>query len=227
MKKNGHMQNCDLGIEMMAYMYDEMAPAERMNFETHIADCSICTDEFAVISNSRFSVYEWKRDEFDPIATPRFVIPAEASTEPVTVGWLAGLRGLLTGWPAAVAFAAVATVFIGAGLFAFTDIGGPREVATTSMPPVMNEIPVVKTEPMTPDTTITANPSITIQTAKATYKPQRAIQAKVEKKSSGTMDNGSTRAVNTPLPKKPNLSNFDDDDDQTLRLADLFDDGGV
>lgn len=231
MSKNGHDHNCDLGIEMMAYIYDELGQAERSRLETHIWDCAGCTDEFAEISHSRFSVYEWKRTEFDAIATPVFQIPVEGQVNQLPVdGWFTELRGLFSGWPVAVAFASVATVFIGVGLFALTNTGG-NELGALSVPAIVTGSPTILTDPVpamvdqkqaAPEKRASGTPHLDKVSPRS-----RTSQAKIVTKPQRAADTGSTRAVNEPVVKKPNLSNFEDVDDKTLRLSDLFDDGGV
>jgi anti-sigma factor RsiW len=233
MDMDSKAENCDLGGEMLAYMYDEVSETDRTRFETHLIDCSFCTDEFAAVSNSRFAVYEWKREEFDPIATPQFVITMEPSLSEAS-GWAAGFRGLFAGWPAAIAFAGAALAFVGVGLFAIEDTRGTGEVAaTTSVPAVISKAndapmnaPLAMTEPL--PTQSKKAESVRIQNVSAPATVQTRMRAKVHTTILRGTENTATRAMNVPLNKKPVLSNLGDEDvDRTLRLTDLFDDGGV
>src|SRR5688572_12265007 len=82
--------SCSLGGNMLAYLYDELSSDGRECFESHLADCSLCIDEFAELSEARYSVYEWKNVEFAPLKTPRFVVPVERT--PAVVSWVDSVR---------------------------------------------------------------------------------------------------------------------------------------
>ncbi len=228
MNNDRHIEKCDLGIEMMAYVYGEMAEADKARIDEHLLECGACTDDFAENSMSRFSVYEWKREEFDAIATPSFVVPYEPVPETASEGWLSGLRGLLAGWPATVAFASVAIVAVGAGLFGLNYLGGKEEVAIVPTVDVKPDAPVITVSapagPVEPEKSIA---SVTKATAKDPVRPPRVVEAKSVIKKADRINDGATRAGVIQENKKPRLSNPDDDDDDTLRLADLFDEGGV
>ena len=88
---------CEFSSEIVEYIYGELAPANRERFETHLADCTACIDEFAAVSNSRYSVYEWRKIEFEPLETPVFEIPfAERPWELVSSrpGWIEALASI-------------------------------------------------------------------------------------------------------------------------------------
>lgn len=225
MNNDRHIENCDLDIEMMAYIYGELAEAEKAPIDSHLATCGSCTDAFAEMSMSRFSVYEWKREEFDPVATPNFVIPYEPVVE--SAGWFLGLRGLFAGWPSAVAFASIAVVFIGTGLFALNYLGGNDQVAFVTAVETKREAPGINlVQPV--ESLPTGKPVSPITaTLKNKAREPRVVEAKAVVKKTDKINDGSTRAVVIPENKKPRLSNLDDDDDDTLRLADLFEEGGV
>jgi len=91
MSNNGNKQSCTHFAEIVSYIYDELTVDQRVGFESHLSDCEICRDEFAGISNARFAVYEWQREEFAPLASPTILIPYEAAT--VGRGIVATIRG--------------------------------------------------------------------------------------------------------------------------------------
>src|SRR5881275_1304390 len=74
MLKNGKNE-CPLNHEIVSYIYGELGGGIELEFETNLADCIACTDEFAAVSNARFSVYEWQKEEFAHLPTPAIVIP--------------------------------------------------------------------------------------------------------------------------------------------------------
>src|SRR5690606_20032761 len=66
-----------------------MDPAGRPSFEDHLADCDPCSAEMAEISFARLDVYEWHRDEFLEMPTPRIEIPYAAVTQ---ASWLETIK---------------------------------------------------------------------------------------------------------------------------------------
>lgn len=238
MKTNGKATNCEFAEEIVSYLYDELAVSERSKFETHLAGCSICTDEFAGLSNARFSVFEWQREEFAPLATPRFEIPHKASSvkaiEPANEGWLAGLRATLFGWPG-LAGAAAVLITVGAAFFAINYRG---HTTTADVRPIVAETPIAnlpapqKTEEKTVASNIPAPTAIeTNSDVKREARPVRA--ANVERKprqmrnlTAETVPPAAVREIK-PTQKAPVLSALEEEDDGSLRLSDLFEEGGV
>src|SRR5262245_44488910 len=101
--------NCKYANGIVPYMYGELATSAATEFELHLPECEACTDEFAALSAARYEVYDWKKLDFDPLATPAIEIPFG---EVVTVSWIEKLRAAFAGsWamPAA-AFAGVAII---------------------------------------------------------------------------------------------------------------------
>src|SRR4051794_13141264 len=103
-------KDCGFADEMLSYMYDELASAERERFEEHLPDCVACTDEFAVIAHARFSVYEWQKLEFADMPTPHIVIPY-ALAKKERIGMFDGIAASVKAWR--WAFAASLMVIIG------------------------------------------------------------------------------------------------------------------
>ncbi len=121
MLTNGEEKSlCDRRDELVSYLYAEMPEDQRTRLEAHLLDCTACTDEFAGLSEARFSVFEWQKEEFAPLATPEFTIPYEKAAvaavpeKSAAAGF--GLRSLITfGWPA---FAMASLALVAAGSIA-------------------------------------------------------------------------------------------------------------
>ena len=236
MLNNGNKINCGFASDMVAYLYDEPNVVERAVFETHLADCRMCTDEFAAISNARFSVFEWRREEFAHLSTPEIVIPYTrkeiAVEENAQVGFLAGLRGLfgISGWPVVVA--ASLLVCLGVGFIAMNYLSGDQQIAANvNVERVHNQNVNILDSAIDIDVPLSQiardNPaagkninSTGVHTVKAVgnHRPNRQLTAETQK----AVDNVPQR--NTQNRKAPVLSNFDDNDDKSLRLSDLFED---
>ena len=250
MLNNGHKkQTCGFADEIVAYIYDEIDRAERTKFESHLAGCAVCTDEFAGLSNARFSVFEWRREEFAHLATPEIDIPypakqSSAATD-VRAGFLDGVRELLTlaGWSSVVAVAVALVVCIGLGFVAMNYLGGSQQIANdlnkqivppvetqnTQIATVSPEIASKKEINPTATTTNTADKTTTnreIRPVRASVANQRPGFGKNLTASNQTPGNTAVNGRVQPKRKAPALTEYADDGDKSLRLADLFDEVG-
>jgi hypothetical protein len=226
---------CTFGGEILAYLYDELASEGRERFETHLEGCSLCIDEFAEISEARYSVYEWKTVEFSPLSTPRFVIPA--GNAPASASWLDSIRAAFA-WNGIAALAGGIAILV-LGVFGFAVLFNSPEapVATAIQPPTIRSEPSAVVSPTrsaeaadvdgtafeVPDvTTITPRPSepetfaVRKRVGSPKGKPLRSTRAEPVQ---------TRRARPTPsLDNSPTLGQYVDDRDESLRLSDLFDD---
>lgn len=225
--KNG----CKFTDEIVSYMYDEIGEPERSKFEEHLLDCTVCTDEFAGISNARFSVFEWRKEEFAHLPTPNIVIPYGQPV--VAAGFFAGLRDLLTlsGWPAAATVAAGLIVSIGLGFAAMNYLVGDQEMASNKSPNVVvPAVPVAenKVQTMQSDDPGKTNDEAVVATT-ANDRQMRAVRAysAAQRKTTQRPNSTVVRNPSATTAKAPALTNYDDADDKSLRLSDLFDDGGA
>lgn len=246
-ENNGHDPSCNFAVDVVSYLYNEIGGTEKQEFESHLAGCKACSAELASFSSVRSSVNTWRSQEFDPLATPVIDIPFETQAESATAaGWrgtiLTDFKRLLTfsPWPpAAVGFAALA-IFIGLGFFAFTYLNGPetnfakndsgsgpgvsptveagkdsKEVAefNNNTQPKGGEKAVSTVKPTEPESTA-VKVSATQNTPK--NKPVKVGPDSVTPKR--TIDKPNTRQNQ----KAPSLNNYTEEEDKTLRLADLF-----
>ena len=222
---------------MVPYMYGELSSADVSVFESHLLDCAACTDEFAEISNARYEVYDWKKLAFDPLPTPEFEIPR--AMQPATSGeasWIDRLRAAFAkGWAVpAMAFASIAVIAGLSGMFLLrsdTDVAGVDK----------NEAPIVSPERVQSPTPVANAPgsgAVAVtnggsangepverrsQTPARRAEPKRAIRS-VRPVQPRTVE---TRATRTETPNVPRLNGFDEDEDTSLRLAQLFEDVGT
>lgn len=208
--------------DTLAYLYDEMASAEREKFEIHLADCTTCIDDFAELSQSRYPVFEWKQLEFDPLPTPRIGIPFEAAS----VSWFDKLRASFALRPA-FAFGSLAVIAVLASLAVFVMIGGAggnTEVAGVPPTPA----------PVMPSPEATVPP---VQSVVAANEPKVDIRRDETAESVKTSTSASKPAKRSARPKAtqqakrnapvPALNPVDEDEDDSLRLADIFEEIGT
>jgi hypothetical protein len=220
MPKNGNTCECPLTDEIVAYIYREIGGRVELDFETHLADCTACTDEFAAVSNARFSVYEWKKDEFDHLSTPQFIIPYDVAEE--KIGLAAAVRMWLGGLSFPVAAAAAIMTFVGIGLIAFGYFTTAEpETAVTPAAPVVQPQSV-------PETVLpfAANAPEPIENkrimaiavpVKAAVRPRRVVRRAVP---------DDRKPAENYAKRAPGLTPDQEPDDNSLRLADLFDELG-
>lgn len=219
--------SCSSSEDLVAYLYGEMNASGQAGFEDHLSGCEICTAEFAELSLARLGVYEWHRDEFVEMATPRFVIPYG---EAAKASWFDAVRALFASparWAAVGGSLAVLTIAAGVMLL------GPTEVYVVEIDPAPSPVAVSnkREEAKQPKEVQPASDSRRPQPA-ADEKP-RIEEPQVLKASSGrnarAADPKPLKAKETPQPNQPRrtnpaprLNDFEDDDDNTLRLGDLL-----
>lgn len=223
-----HILACGSEGELVSYLYGEATAAERTRFESHLLECTACTDEFAELSDARFGVYDWQRKEFAPMETPAIVINyARPEAAAAVVGW----RSLLSfNWPTFAMAAALLAVVAVAGFWALGPAGngGGQIASDTSVTNGIREVaPVAAPEPAVSDPGMkvvveTRSPEVIPIRVSATQRRPRIAAS--SRKNINRL--GSDEALVTPQRlnrRLPSLSAEADDDDKSLRLADLFD----
>lgn len=211
---------CAFNESIVSYMYDEMPARERDRFEDHLLECMSCTDEFAAIADARYGVYEWNK-EFTNIPTPQFVIPYGE-----TVSFVEKVRRAFAfswGWPAASAAFASLAVIVGLGYFALLPDTNDMVAVEPVKEVVQAPVPVSSTT-----------------SAEVSVKSERVVEPRVEKTNVQPIPVKMTRPAvkrtpvvpqqtkyagnNRQTPSAPRLNEFNDDVDESLRLAEIFDD---
>lgn len=236
MLNNGNKQNCGFTDEIVSYIYGEIGSRDRMRFERHLAACPVCTDEFAAISNARFSVFEWQKEEFADLPTPQIVIPygstSNAGVAGESFGTLSAIRAWLSSLSLPTAVAAALLVCVGLTVLGVKFLGSRDQPIAT-----------IGTVPMSPtdtDTAVTSAPDpehAETTERKESVKPAQPVKAAVTQSrrslphASPAVDRPSNNFAVAPkqtpqTPKAPVLNSYEDNDDSSLRLADLFDEVG-
>jgi hypothetical protein len=230
-KLNGHHDfGGGHGEELVSYIYGELDPPRRDAFESHLSGCDECAVELASFSEARLGVIEWRREDFEHLATPEIGIPYETVTSTELVPGRNGLfadvltaiRGLSALSKIGVAFAA-ACLAVGIAYFAaFTpkqnvevaSKASPNvNLATISRPEIVEPIP----EQSIPNKSeeLAAKPFLN---ERRQAEPQRSLpihQSTIRPRRLSTAPKAETA-------KAPRLNSFDDEDDRSLRLSDLF-----
>lgn len=231
---------CDRRDELVSYLYAEMAEDQRTRLEAHLLDCTACTDEFAGLSEARFSVFEWQKEEFAPLATPEFTIPYEKTATAAAASQAAsaagGLRSLISfGWPS---FAMASLILVAAGsvaLWIFGTNSGTRDHLAKNTS-VEKAAPAISPATTAPSVSEEPKPEVAVKEAprpvsrpheivpvKASTTPQKSRPAPHKL---AVPDIKADEAVVSPGKeplRAPSLSAQVDDEDKSLRLTDLFD----
>ena len=232
MKDPNDKNLCSNGGDLLAYLYDEMPAADRETFELHLADCVSCIDEFAEISQGRYPVYEWKALEFDPMPTPRFVMPVEQAT----AGLFDKLRTAFTANRGFAFGSAAATILVAifAAYAVYIQNGSENVVAVVQAEPPASPVQKVVAPPAGPELKSSIREEPTERVAakpKSISKPAEIVKVSVRKSKRHEPARGSELKA-SPVPQKqirsiPVLSIAEDDEDDSLRLSDLFEDIGA
>lgn len=227
-----NFSGCKFSADIVPYMYGELSATDCSAFESHLLNCGECTDEFAAISNARYEVYDWKKLEFDPLATPRFEIPYETETL-VAASWVEKLRAVFAqSWAVpGVAFAGLVIVAVFAASFLMlgdrgVDIAGEDN---SNRGPV--NMPVAAKTNDTPDVSKDENATISSPVSPTKVEPVKiGGRGRVEQKRAvedlrftptRSVEKKQTSAQNQNPPR---LNEFSEDEDTSLRLAELFED---
>lgn len=232
--------------DLVSYMYGEMDSASRDRFDLHLATCDSCAVELGAYADARLGVIEWRRNDFEPLATPAIIIPeyqpvATVVTERpqmIWTGWLETIYSLPRLAQAGMGLA-VAALLVGVFYFAIMPSRSGSEsennvALNNQVTPAAHQTEEVSPAPVNPDQASTPKKSEFRTTpvevrdrrpaaGKSLDKPQRATL-----RQSPVMRNyrklGSLEAV-TVTPKTqtaPTLNTFEEEEDTTLRLSDLF-----
>jgi len=223
-------KTCPFGDDIVSYMYDEMPNAGQLEFERHLAACEVCTDDFAAVSLARFETYDWKRVEFDPLATPQIVIPYPQQT--VTFGeriWA------WTSWVTVVPVLATIMMATTVGLIFWTNSREPdisqEQVDPVNVAPPLNKPAAVS---VVPKAEVASNSGETDRIPRLEHVVRRVVtknrpsgpKSQFARRLYPNVRLGNDMAINvtSDIKHAPRLGVRDDEeDDKSLRLADLFD----
>jgi hypothetical protein len=233
--------------EIVSYLYDETTVKEKFAFEAHLKNCLMCADELAAFGFVRTSLTEWKNDEVFALEMPRLENPAMKTRTPAlsttSVSWLDNLRELFAWFPAlkpaSVAFAVL--IVFAAAMF-FINSSNNNEVASNtkqnpekdSSNKVQENLYSEKQNPQNPENgnvdaknkpvftgTVTSKDS----TAKSNESQKQKVNApKTNEAVAENIKNKEEKKLkNVQKNDVPTLSNYSEEEDKSLRLADLFD----
>ena len=223
--ENDTKKTCPYGDDIVSYMYEEMPVTERSAFEGHLVACQVCTDDFAAVSLSRFEAYDWKRLEFDPLATPRIAIPYQAKT----ISFGERLSAWMS-WATLVPVAAALVIGLSIVYLLISNSGKSEPMVAAN-----EELTVPASSESTPaqrQPTVTRSVEIGTKTPASPSKVQLAStshksalpKTQLAQRVGRAPKLGNDLAENIPdMKHAPRLGIRDEEDDRSLRLSDLFD----
>lgn len=246
--KNGHNPSCGFAGDIISYLYDEIDSAEKLKFESHLAGCKVCGAELAAFEGVRSSVIDWRREEFGWLPTPQIVIPYEIAEEAPTIIEVAPRSTILTDfkrlfsfapWPPAFTAFGALVVLAGLAFFAASYINSKQGVDLADnrnaivSPTVDPGKAPVKDEIARTNTNTASSPeqaSVTPKNVTPENAPQKISVVTTTPKDKNVAAPKDPKNSNKPgekntSPEKraaPSLNNYTEDEDTTLRLADLF-----
>ncbi len=250
---NQNNATCRFAEQIVSYLYDECANDEKTKFEAHLEDCPRCADEYAGFGFVRSAVLEWRNEDFSMMTTPVFDIPANKNEKSPykisneSINWLSGIRKLFSFNPA-LALAALGFLIICAGVtflimnfpssYEIVENGGEKNSVKTVITPTVeiskkpdnekvNDIKVEKSD----------SPSLNTNNLPRQKEPEKQVipvKSVVKVSHNSAQNIPSLPAIKSkeandrrikPIKKQqvPNLNDAEDDEDETIRLADLFD----
>jgi hypothetical protein len=224
---NHNESNCGFADELVSYLYGDLHAEETGRFESHIGNCTECASEVAGFSSLRVSIGELKTD-FEAIPTPpiRIPYPMTASAEPKASVFdslrtlLSGFRTLAAGSVALVAITAGAIYYLGPSDQGSELAGGNINGTKSTASPTAQPSPPVA-EKQLPDQTAPET---------AATNPKDTVPGKVGDKKTAPrpeVRKSGTQVKKSDKRQSPTIIDETDDEDKTLRLADLFDEIGT
>jgi hypothetical protein len=215
---------CKFSSGIVPYMYGEMSGSESSSFESHLLECSMCTDEFASISSARYEVYEWKKLEFDPLATPQIEIVFDTES---TVSWTDKLRAVFAqSWAIpSMAAAGILIAAIFATTFLLSEKGSSDVAANFARDTAVDESGTQSSPGFTSTEVGVGSDSSEAREPEPRVVRSAAPQRVSQKHTARTARSITIKAASAQNDKKaPRLNEFVEEEDTSVRLAELFDD---
>lgn len=247
-KKDHQNLTCEFADEIVSYLYNEMGASEKSRFESHLGNCSFCVAEVAEFGMVRSEIGNWKVKDFDSLPTPIFEIPNKESFQQVAIKevsrpWYAVVRDYFSLSPVwMTATTAMAVLAICAGLVFVTvnslkDIDVVVQESNTSKP-MSSPTAEIKTVE-NPD----SNPNLTKSdsTEKPSTPPNISGVPKTAPTTTKITDRQVVKTQNSTVKKNVTPNNKvnktskrnsapsligDEDEDDALRLSDIFNEIG-
>jgi len=235
MRAHINKTGCDFSSDVAGFIYDEISPVAKSRVQEHLRSCDHCSQEVTALSAARLSIHQWRQQTFAEMDTPVIVLPRRVlqSTNTGSFGqWISWLLRppVLAAFTALVVIAlAVIVQFRPAAVEIAQDLEVDRTTQSiiTAQDKVINEPDTTReilVTPVVPKAAAADGPAraASAPTPKASRKTLLGARAEAAKASKGVNSIPSDRSVATDAAKLPQLSDFVENEDQTLLLSDLL-----
>ena len=126
MPESNYNNDCAFSEQTISYIYGEIGAHEKIAFENHLENCSMCADEIDGFGSARSAVALWKKNEFETLNTPKIAFSDVQSQKTIQTNvsavekqsWLFSLQTLFQ--PRMVLSGGLAAFLILGGLVFFT-----------------------------------------------------------------------------------------------------------
>jgi hypothetical protein len=231
---NKYHESCSFSEQIVSYIYDEMGEPEKSAFVNHSSKCVACSEELSAFGKVHSEIVDWKREEFVPLQTPEVRIPyltvALEAKKPLFAGIYEFFSFSQIWMKTATAFA---TMVIISGIAFFVFKSEPKnDTIASQVAPISSPKPLPTADVKVLETTI-IEPEVVVnpKNPNATGKPVQATSRTTSNgkpvSSTPKVEKVTIRTTNSkPKVKRQqnvNLIESDEDEDDSLRLSDLFD----
>ena len=251
---NHNNASCAFAEQTVSYLYGEVNAVEKTVFETHLKSCANCSEEFAGFGAIRSSIIEWRNEEFLSLETPLMEIPYKKTqgfynSEIGSPSWFDKLRNFFSLSPALTASVSFAIIAICIGILFFANKSS-NDLEVAGFDNKNTEKPF--TSP-TVDKEITPTLSTTDASEKRIAEANNGNQEMISKSKDGRKNTIVKAATNSGIALKdsnltanspeikeanrvnknvpsvqvnriPKLNSVEEEEDTSLRLAELLDD---
>ena len=144
------VDDCLTAEDLVTYVYDELAAAERLRFQHHIDHCLSCQGEIDSFGDVRLAIADWKQEALGAVGAtanesigPVLETTVSATRKPSAIAALRGFFALSPAWMR-VATAAVAMIFCALAVIAVVHFTNKPDVVVLDRPSSNNvvELPV-------------------------------------------------------------------------------------
>jgi hypothetical protein len=231
---NKYSESCSFSEQIVSFIYDEMSEQEKSAFVNHSSKCVVCSEELSAFGTVHSEIVDWKRQEFLPLQTPEVRIPyvtvAQEAKKPLFAGFFE-FFSFSQVWVKTTTAFAMLVIFSGIAFFVFNSETTDGTMAKQAVP-ISSPKPLPTADVKVPETTI-LEPEVVVN-PKSPNAPVKPVQANARIKSNNKpvsstpkVEKATVRTTNSkPKVKRQqnvNLIESDEDEDDSLRLSDLFD----
>ncbi|MDQ3179236.1 MAG: hypothetical protein M3Q33_01830 [Acidobacteriota bacterium] len=245
--KNHLNPTCAFTEQIVSCLYGEATVQEKAAFDAHLNNCSTCGNELESFDFVRSSIVEWKKEVFVNLETPLIKLPYPIVVSAENHSWLDELRKLFTFSPRLSIVLAALAVCVGM-TFLMLNFSNRDDIATIDNKPIESSLtPNVDKKVEQQIESVAEEDTFKKQTSKdellkpsyTKTMPPIAPENRIVKASNNSSKSNSVLQNSNKLgqvrktkfdknalavQKRPvlKLNNLEDEEDSSLRLADLF-----